>query len=57
VVTWWDLGAAGMETGDGVLVVQRHAIERWDPRLEDEYTGADDDDTEDEEQQAQESGE
>lgn len=31
-VKWWDLGAVELETPDGPLVVQRHAIERWDPR-------------------------
>jgi sRNA-binding regulator protein Hfq len=32
-VVWWDLGAIELETADGNrLVVQRHAVERWDPR-------------------------
>ncbi|OIO91509.1 MAG: hypothetical protein AUK03_10960 [Anaerolineae bacterium CG2_30_64_16] len=32
-VVWWDLGAVGLETLEaGLLVVQRHAVERWDPR-------------------------
>lgn len=31
-VTWWDLGAIGLATGEGELVVQRHAVERWAPR-------------------------
>jgi sRNA-binding regulator protein Hfq len=32
-VKWWDLGAIELETADGELVVvQRHAAERWDPR-------------------------
>lgn len=31
-VAWWDLGAAGIVTHDGEVVVQRHAVERWDPR-------------------------
>jgi hypothetical protein len=30
-IKWWDLGAAEIETEAGSLVVQRHAIERWDP--------------------------
>lgn len=36
-VAWWDLGAVGLEMGMGeVCVVQRHAVERWDPRAADE---------------------
>jgi len=32
-VKWWDLGAIELETADGgLVVVQRHAAERWDPR-------------------------
>jgi hypothetical protein len=31
-VKWWDLGACEIRTGDGEVVVQRHAVERWDPR-------------------------
>jgi len=32
-VKWWDLGAIGLETADGgLVVVQRHAAERWEPR-------------------------
>lgn len=32
-VKWWDLGALELETPDGeTIVIQRHAIERWDPR-------------------------
>jgi sRNA-binding regulator protein Hfq len=31
-VKWWDLGAVGLETDQGdLLVVQRHAAERWEP--------------------------
>ena len=31
-VKWWDLGAVGLETEAGhLLVVQRHAAERWEP--------------------------
>jgi sRNA-binding regulator protein Hfq len=33
-VKWWDLGAVGLETEQGnLLVVQRHAVERWEPRF------------------------
>ncbi len=36
-VRWWDLGAAALEMPDGeLLVVQRHAVERWEPRVDDE---------------------
>jgi len=39
-VGWWDLGAVGLDSGSGagssasgtLHVVQRHAVERWDPR-------------------------
>jgi sRNA-binding regulator protein Hfq len=32
-VTWWDLGAIGLEDEQGATqIVQRHAVERWDPR-------------------------
>jgi sRNA-binding regulator protein Hfq len=32
-VKWWDLGAVGLETGgENPVVIQRHAVERWDPR-------------------------
>lgn len=34
-VKWWDLGAAGIETDAGEIVVQRHAAERWDPTAPD----------------------
>jgi hypothetical protein len=34
MVRWWDLGAIGLELEDGTLVVvQRHAAERWEPLL------------------------
>jgi len=34
-VCWWDLGAVGVDTGDeGLVVVQRHAVERWEPRAD-----------------------
>jgi sRNA-binding regulator protein Hfq len=33
-VKWWDLGAVGLETEQGeLLVVQRHAAERWNPAV------------------------
>ncbi len=31
-VKWWDLGAAEITTASGGVVVQRHAVERWEPR-------------------------
>ncbi len=31
-VKWWDLGAAEIATANGGVVVQRHAVERWEPR-------------------------
>jgi hypothetical protein len=31
-VKWWDLGACEVATLAGDTVVQRHAVERWDPR-------------------------
>jgi sRNA-binding regulator protein Hfq len=35
-VQWWDLGAVALEAAPGeLLVVQRHAAERWDPRAPD----------------------
>jgi sRNA-binding regulator protein Hfq len=50
-VVWWDLGAVGLDTGNGyLLIVQRHAVERWDPRAPEESAAdADDPDGEDEE--------
>jgi sRNA-binding regulator protein Hfq len=34
MVKWWDLGAIGLETDQSeLLVVQRHAAERWDPNV------------------------
>ncbi len=32
LVKWWDLGATELETDNGPIVIQRHAVERWDPR-------------------------
>ena len=48
-VVWWDLGAVGLDAGSGLLlVVQRHAVERWDPRAaEDSAADADDPNDED----------
>jgi hypothetical protein len=45
-VKWWDLGAIGLETADGgLVVVQRHAAERWEPRAaEDKHTADTEDD-------------
>jgi sRNA-binding regulator protein Hfq len=35
-VKWWDLGAVGLQTDeDELLVVQRHAAERWEPTIQD----------------------
>jgi sRNA-binding regulator protein Hfq len=32
-VRWWDLGAVALDVpGQGEVIVQRHAVERWDPR-------------------------
>jgi sRNA-binding regulator protein Hfq len=32
IVKWWDLGAVGLITDqDDLLVVQRHAVEHWEP--------------------------
>jgi sRNA-binding regulator protein Hfq len=32
-VRWWDLGAFLLDvSGQGEVIVQRHAVERWDPR-------------------------
>jgi len=40
-VIWWDLGAVGLETPEaGLLVVQRHAVERWDPRAAEDILNA-----------------
>ncbi len=44
VVLWWDLGAAAIDTDQGLSVVQRHAIERWSPRLDEPYQGAEEED-------------
>jgi sRNA-binding regulator protein Hfq len=37
IVKWWDLGAVGLESDQGeLLVVQRHAAERWEPFVQGE---------------------
>jgi len=37
IVRWWDLGAAAVELPEGGLeVVQRHAVQRWDPPAPDD---------------------
>jgi sRNA-binding regulator protein Hfq len=42
-VKWWDLGAVGLETGgENPVVIQRHAVERWDPRAADDSEPAED---------------
>lgn len=35
-IMWWDLGAVGLRTKQGELVVQRHAVREWDPRAPEE---------------------
>jgi hypothetical protein len=45
-VKWWDLGAIGLETAAGEVVVQRHAAERWEPRAPDDAGIASEDDEE-----------
>lgn len=42
-VKWWDLGALELETSDGPIVIQRHAVARWDPRAADDDPAAADD--------------
>jgi sRNA-binding regulator protein Hfq len=40
MVRWWDLGAVGLETDEGaLLVVQRHATERWEPFIREVDSG------------------
>ena len=35
-VKWWDLGALGLDIGEPeLLIVQRHTVERWEPRAPD----------------------
>jgi hypothetical protein len=40
-VKWWDLGATELETDAGGVVLQRHAVERWDPAAPDQTAGED----------------
>jgi sRNA-binding regulator protein Hfq len=40
-VKWWDLGAVALEAPDGgLVVVQRHAAERWEPRAPEDTSSA-----------------
>ncbi len=51
-IRWWDLGAIGLEPAGAegnVLVVQRHAVERWDPRIEPEEGESDEEDDDEDE--------
>ncbi len=42
-VKWWDLGAVGLETdNEHPVVIQRHAVERWDPRAASDSEPAED---------------
>lgn len=42
-VAWWDLGATELLLEEGRrIVVQRHAVERWDPRGPEPEIGGDD---------------
>lgn len=43
-VKWWDLGATELETEGRGMVVQRHAVERWDPRAPESPDEEDDED-------------
>lgn len=48
-VVWWDLGAVALEDEQGATqIVQRHAVERWDPRAPDS-PAAEQDEPDDEE--------
>ncbi len=53
-VRWWDLGAIGLAPIDGgddeLVVIQRHAVDRWDPRIEE----SDDEDEDEEEVEGEE---
>ncbi len=54
-VRWWDLGAIGLARAEaggddaGLLIIQRHAVERWDPRIEEPEDEEEDEDEEGEE--------
>lgn len=55
-VKWWDLGALEMEIAGGeLLVIQRHAVERWDPRAPEPAAG-DDENADDERKEGVEAG-
>lgn len=44
-VLWWDLGAVALDMGTAEpLIVQRHAVERWAPRLDDAADNGEEDD-------------
>ena len=49
-VKWWDLGACEISTAGGDVVVQRHAVERWDPRAPDPAEPGTGEDEEEEEE-------
>jgi hypothetical protein len=58
-VRWWDLGAVGLAPTEGpteLVVVQRHAVERWDPRGPEPAKG-DDEQADDEESEEMAGGE
>ncbi|MCD6290829.1 MAG: hypothetical protein J7M34_10035 [Anaerolineae bacterium] len=41
LVVWWDLGATLLEMKDGTrVVVQRHMVDTWEPRLDATEAGA-----------------
>ncbi len=41
MVRWWDLGAVGLETPvEELIVIQRHAVERWSPRAAEDTAAA-----------------
>jgi sRNA-binding regulator protein Hfq len=41
IVRWWDLGAVGLQRPEGdLVVVQRHAAERWEPAILDDDADA-----------------
>ncbi len=49
-VRWWDLGAVGLAPLEGsneLVIVQRHAVERWEPVAPESEAEAEDEDEED----------
>jgi hypothetical protein len=54
IVRWWDLGAIGLAPSDpaagDLIIVQRHCVERWDPRGPEPEPGEDDEEEEDDEE-------